>query len=261
MSGPLTRFGIDSESREQRQEKILAGVIATVYRQVPQSVLGSIVLGFALVAAFWNTHDQNALIAWFIAMLVESLIRLRVARAFADSTQTVEKVHNWATWWVALAASAGLLWGAAGCCSSSRRAAEAAGAGRRDPRRRLRLADAVCDPPAGAVRLPAGRAAAADRAHDCSSRNPAYVTAAIVMLAVFGFTMFFGRSFGATMFESVKNNYENEVLVGQLLNEKRVADEARRAAEEATRSKTSSSPPPATTCASRCRPSASTARC
>jgi CheY-like chemotaxis protein len=50
--------------------------------------------------------------------------------------------------------------------------------------------------------------------------------------------MFFGRSFGATMFEAVRNNCENEVLVGQLLNEKRVADEARRAAEEATRSKT-----------------------
>jgi len=30
MSGPLTRFGIAVESREQRQEKILAGVIASV---------------------------------------------------------------------------------------------------------------------------------------------------------------------------------------------------------------------------------------
>jgi len=40
------------------------------------------------------------------------------------------------------------------------------------------------------------------------------------------------------MFESVKNNFDNEALVGQLLNEKRVADERARAAEEATRSKT-----------------------
>jgi len=69
-------------------------------------------------------------------------------------------------------------------------------------------------------------------------QDPAYVTAAGVMLAMLAFTMFFGRNFGATMFEAVKHDFENEVLVGQLLNEKRVADEARRAAEEATRSKT-----------------------
>ncbi|HEU0201135.1 MAG TPA: hypothetical protein VFR86_11950, partial [Burkholderiaceae bacterium] len=81
MSGPLTRFGIAPETREQRQEKILAGVIASVYRQVPQSVLGSIVGGVALIAVFWHTHDQNALLGWFIAMLLESLARLRVARA------------------------------------------------------------------------------------------------------------------------------------------------------------------------------------
>jgi len=40
------------------------------------------------------------------------------------------------------------------------------------------------------------------------------------------------------MSEAVKKNYENEVLVEQLLTEKRLADEARRAAENAIRSKT-----------------------
>jgi signal transduction histidine kinase/CheY-like chemotaxis protein len=71
-----------------------------------------------------------------------------------------------------------------------------------------------------------------------AQQDAAYVTAAVVMLAMLAFTMFFGRSFGTTLFDAVKHNHDNEVLVGQLLNEKRVADEARRAAEEATRSKT-----------------------
>jgi len=71
-----------------------------------------------------------------------------------------------------------------------------------------------------------------------SEQDPAYYTASVVMLAVFGFASFFGRNFGEAMFESVKNNYENEVLVGQLMTEKRVADDARRDAETATRSKT-----------------------
>jgi nitrogen-specific signal transduction histidine kinase/CheY-like chemotaxis protein len=58
------------------------------------------------------------------------------------------------------------------------------------------------------------------------------------MAAVFFFTVFYGRNFGDAVFESVKNNYENEVLVNQLMVEKRLADDARREAENATRSKT-----------------------
>jgi signal transduction histidine kinase/CheY-like chemotaxis protein len=238
MSGPLTRFGIDSESREQRQEKILAGVIASVYRQVPQSVLGSIVLSFALVAAFWNTHNQNVLMAWFIAMLVESLVRLRVARSFAKSNQAVERVHTWASWWVALAASAGVLWGAAGVVFFSPQ----------EPSHQLVLVAVILGVAFGSLTLYATHRPALFFflplallplvGRMIAEQDPAYYSAAIVMLAVFGFASFFGRNFGEAMFESEKNNYENEVLVGQLLTEKRVADDARRDAENATRSKT-----------------------
>ena len=69
-------------------------------------------------------------------------------------------------------------------------------------------------------------------------QDPTYYTAAVVMAAVFFFTVFYGRNFGDAVFESVKNNYENEVLVDQLLAEKRLAEDARREAENATRSKT-----------------------
>jgi signal transduction histidine kinase/CheY-like chemotaxis protein len=234
----LTRFGIDSESREQRQEKILAGVIASVYRQVPQSVLGSIVLSFALVAAFWNSHNQNVLIAWFIAMLVESLVRLRVARNFAQSSQTVEKVHTWASWWVALAASAGVLWGTAGVVFFSPQ----------EPSHQLVLVAVTLGVAFGSLTLYATHRPALFFflplallpliGRMVAEQDVAYYTAAIVMLAVFGFASFFGRNFGEAMFESVKNNYENEVLVSQLMTEKKVADDARRDAESATRSKT-----------------------
>jgi signal transduction histidine kinase/CheY-like chemotaxis protein len=238
MSGPLTRFGIDSESREQRQEKILAGVIASVYRQVPQSVLGSIVLGFALVAVFWNTHNQNVLVAWFTAMLVESLVRLRIARAFTKSTDAFERVHTWASWWVALAASAGVLWGAAGVLFFSPQ----------EPTQQLVLVAVILGVAFGSLTLYATHRPALFFflplallplvGRMIAEQDPAYYTASIVMLAVFGFASFFGRNFGEAMFESVKNNYENEVLVGQLMTEKRVADDARRDAENATRSKT-----------------------
>jgi signal transduction histidine kinase/CheY-like chemotaxis protein len=238
MSGPLTRFGIASESREQRQEKILAGVIASVYRQVPQSVLGSIVGGVALIAVFWQTHDQNILIGWFIAMLVESLARLRVARAFRTSGTEVEQVKVWAARWTGLACMAGLLWGAAGVLFFAPKV----------PLQQLVLVAVVLGVAFGSLTLYASHRPALFAFLPLAllpligrmllEQDPAYYTAAIVMLAVFGFTTFFGRNFGEAMFESVKNNYENEVLVAQLVNEKRVAEDARRDAENATRSKT-----------------------
>jgi signal transduction histidine kinase/CheY-like chemotaxis protein len=238
MAGPLTRFGIDNEQRAQRHERILAGVIASVYRQVPQSVLGSFVGGAALLAVFWDTHEQTLLLGWFIAMLVESLARLRMTRAFREAKVSADSVQVWSTRWVMLAAAAGLLWGAAGVLFFLPS----------EPLKQLVLVAVILGVAFGSLTLYATHRPALFAflpaallpliARMVAQQDAPYVTAAIVMLAVFGFTMFFGRSFGATMFEAVKNNYENEVLVGQLLSEKRVADEARRAAEEATRSKT-----------------------
>jgi signal transduction histidine kinase/CheY-like chemotaxis protein len=238
MAGPLTRFGIDDAQRAQRHERILAGVIGSVYRQVPQSVLGSFVGGAALLAVFWETHSHAVLLGWFIAMLIESLARLRMTRAFRQAKITAESVQFWSTRWVMLSAAAGLLWGAAGVLFFLPV----------DPLKQLVLVAVILGVAFGSLTLYATHRPALFAflpaallpliARMVAQQDAAYVTAAIVMLAVFGFTMFFGRNFGATMFEAVKNNYENEVLVGQLLNEKRVADEARRAAEEATRSKT-----------------------
>lgn len=238
MSGPLTRFGIAVETREQRQEKILAGVIASVYRQVPQSVLGSIVGGVALVAVFWQTHNQTWLLLWSIALLLESLARVRMAYAFRRATDTVTQVHRWASRWVATSGVAGLLWGTAGALFFASN----------EPLQQLVLVAVVLGVAFGSLTLYASHRPALWAflpaallpliGRMVAEQNPAYYTAAIVMLAVFGFTTFFGRNFGEAMFESVKNNYENEVLVEQLLAEKRISDDARRAAENATRSKT-----------------------
>lgn len=238
MSGPLTRFGIAAETREQRQEKILAGVIASVYRQVPQSVLGSIVGGVALVAVFWQTHNQTWLLLWSIALLLESLARVRMAYAFRRAADTVTQVHAWASRWVATSGVAGLLWGTAGALFFASN----------EPLQQLVLVAVVLGVAFGSLTLYASHRPALWAflpaallpliGRMVAEQNPAYYTAAIVMLAVFGFTTFFGRNFGEAMFESVKNNYENEVLVEQLIAEKRISDDARRAAENATRSKT-----------------------
>ncbi len=238
MSGPLTRFGLVVETQEQRKEKILAGVMASVYRQVPQSVLVSIVGAFAMVVVFWNAMSQNLLMGWFVLILLESLIRVRVAYRFRHATGVVDQVQRWAVRWVMLAVAAGLLWGAAGALFFSNY----------QPLHQIVLVAVVLSVAFGSLTLYASYRPAFYSfmllallpliGRMVWEQDPTYYTAAVVMAAVFFFTVFYGRTFGDAVFESVKNNYENEVLVEQLLNEKRMAEEARRDAENATRSKT-----------------------
>ena len=238
MSGPLTRFGLAVETAEQRKEKILAGVMAAVYRQVPQSVLVSVVGAFALVMVLWYSMNQQALMAWFVLILVESLARVRVAYKFRHVVEVVDEVQRWARRWVALAAFAGLLWGAAGVTFVSTD----------QPLHQVVLVAVVLSVAFGSLTLYASHPPAFYSfmllavmpliARMGWEQDPTYYTAAVVMAAVFFFTVFYGRNFGDAVFESVKNNYENEVLVDQLMVEKRLAEDARREAENATRSKT-----------------------
>jgi signal transduction histidine kinase/CheY-like chemotaxis protein len=238
MSGPLTRFGLAAETAEQRKEKILAGVMAAVYRQVPQSVLVSVVGAFALVMVLWHSMSRHALMAWFMLILVESLARVRLAYKFRRAVEVVDEVRHWARRWVALAALAGLLWGAAGFIFFSND----------QPLHQVVLVAVVLSVAFGSLTLYASHPPAFYSfmlltvmpliARMVWEQDPTYYTAAVVMAAVFFFTVFYGRNFGDAVFESVKNNYENEVLVDQLMVEKRLAEDARREAENATRSKT-----------------------
>jgi signal transduction histidine kinase/CheY-like chemotaxis protein len=238
VSGPLTRFGLAVETAEQRKEKILAGVMAAVYRQVPQSVLVSVVGAFALVMVLWHSMSQHALVTWFMLILLESLARVRVAYKFRHATEVVDEVQRWAGRWVALAAVAGLLWGYAGFAFFSED----------QPLHQVVLVAVVLSVAFGSLTLYASHSPAFYSfmlltvlpliARMVWEQDPTYYTAAVVMAAVFFFTVFYGRNFGEAVFESVKNDYENEVLVDQLMAEKRLAEDARREAENATRSKT-----------------------
>ncbi len=236
--GPITLLGIVDQSPEQRREKILTGIFAVLFRQVPQAVLVSIFGGVALVAVFWHTHDQNELIFWFIALLLESLLRLRSARAFQMGLEPATQTARWASRWLWMAATAGVLWGTAGFHFYAPQLVI----------EQLVFMAIILGVIFGSLTLYASYGPALFLylplvllplvLRMLAQRDPANYTGAAVVLAVLGFTLFFGRNFGRTVAESVRSTIENEVLVRQLLAEKRIAEKARRAAEEATRSKT-----------------------
>ncbi len=236
--GPITRLGLIGETPEQRGERILTGVFASIFRQVPQSVLVSIVGGVALVAVFWRTQDQTELITWFIALLLEALLRLRSARAFHQRQTPETSTAVWAVRWLWMSVTAGALWGAAGYHFYSPESAIL----------QLVFVAVILGVAFGSLTLYASYTPALFGYLPLAllplvwrmlgQHDAAYYTGAAMVVAVMGFTLFFGRNFGRTIAESVKSNLENEELVRQLMAEKKIAETARKAAEDATRSKT-----------------------
>jgi signal transduction histidine kinase len=236
--GPITLLGIVDQTPEQRREKILTGIFAVLFRQVPQAVLVSFFGGVALVAVFWNTHDQNELIFWFIALLLEILLRLRSARAFQMGLEPASQTSRWANRWLWMSATSGILWGTAGFHFYAPQLVI----------QQLVFMAIILGVIFGSLSLYASYGPALFLylplvllplvLRMIAQHDPANYTGAAVVLAVLGFTLFFGRNLGRTIAESVRSTIQNEVLVRQLLAEKRIADQARRAAEAATRSKT-----------------------
>ncbi len=238
-AGPITRLGLVDQTPEQRREKILTGIFAVLVRQVPQAVLVSIFGGLALVAVFWNAHDQTELIVWFVVLLVEALMRLQLARAFRPGSvpQKIDTMH-WASRWIWMSAGAGALWGVAAFHLYTPESQI----------QQLVFAAVIMGVSFGSLTLYSTYGPALFTYLPLAllpliwrllaQNGPVYYAAAAIVTAVLGFTLFFGRNFGRTIAESVRSSIENDVLVRQLFAEKRIADEARRAAEEATRSKT-----------------------
>jgi signal transduction histidine kinase/CheY-like chemotaxis protein len=250
--GPLTRLGLLRESHEERREQVLLGVLATTFRQVPQSVLGSIVAGVALMAAFWKAHDvteeHEKLVIWFIALLFESLLRLRAAGTFLQATSPGRDAGQWARRWVQLAALSGAVWGVAGFLFFFAPSHIHEQATLTPQIQQLVLGAVILGVVFSSLTLYAAHGPALNAflplallpllARLLAEQQLTYYIAAAFLASLLAYTLFFGRSFGRTIADSVKNNIENELLVNQLQAEKRVVEDARRAAEAATRSKT-----------------------
>jgi two-component system, sensor histidine kinase len=236
--GPITRLGLGEDTLEQRRENLLTGIFGVVFRQVPQAVVVSIVGGVAMVAAFWSYQDQQQLVIWYIVLLLESLLRLRAARAYQLGGMPRKDTARWAVRWVWMSALAGTIWGAAGYHFFAPESAilplvfvavilgVVFGS----------LTQYASYLPALYTYLPPALLPLIVRM--IMQHDPSFYVGAGVIAAVLGFGLFFGRDYGRTIAGSVKNGIENEILVRQLFAEKRLAEDARRDAEQATRSKT-----------------------
>jgi signal transduction histidine kinase/CheY-like chemotaxis protein len=178
------------------------------------------------------------LLGWLAAVLIEGAVRLKAASAFAASAHLLDHVQRWARRWVLQAAVAGALWGAAAPLFFSPD----------DPTHQIVLVAVLLGVAFGSLTLYATHRPALLSflplallpltGSLVAEGSPSYYAAAVVMLVLLVIAYLFGRNYSSAIYASVRNNYENEVLVDQLISEKRAAEEARGVAETATLSKT-----------------------
>lgn len=243
-SGPITRLGLADESHEHRHGRIRHGIIGAVFQQAPQAALVGALGGAAVVAVTWGSGYRTAVLGWLAAMMIETAMRLRVAgdyaiRGPAEAAGADPDVAAtaWIRRWFASAVIAGALWGLAGMFFFPS-----------SPVLQLILVAAILGvvfgslsqlssyAPALFAYLPLALLPLAVRLW--AEQAPVYSTAATIVAAILGATLYLGRNYGRTVAESVKAGIDNEILLNQLISEKRIAEDARRAAEAATRSKT-----------------------
>lgn len=235
--GPLTRLGLSPETRDDREAAVQAGVLEVVFRHVSASLLGDLAGAACVVLVLWSQGPRLWLAAWFCLVAAGAVWRLRAARAFSVDPDRIERIKTWSIRWVGLAALSGLAWGVAGFAFLPAN----------QPVQQMVLLTVVLGVSLGSLFLYAGWRRAFDlflalalgplAIRLALEPSPVYLSAVAVLFVIFAFALLFGRRFGATVRESVKNNVENDLLVEQLLAEKRIAEEARRAAENATRSR------------------------
>ena len=243
-SGPITRLGLADESHEHRHGRIRHGIAGAVFQQAPQAALVGVLGGAAVVAVSWGSETRVAVLGWLAALLLETAMRLRVAGDYsargpaeAAGADPGVAATAWIRRWLTSAVTAGALWGVAGACFFPS-----------SPVLQLVLVAAILGvvfgslsqlssyAPALLVYLPLVLLPLAARLW--VAHAPVYSAAAAIVAAILGATLYMGRNYGRTVAESVKAGIDNEILLNQLISEKRIAEDARRAAEAATRSKT-----------------------
>jgi diguanylate cyclase (GGDEF)-like protein/PAS domain S-box-containing protein len=85
-----------------------------LYRQLPFALIGAVVVATLLVTALWTSISGQALILWWLSVLLLSWIRYRLARHYQAAGSTSADPSIWERRFLTGVIIHGLFWGAAG---------------------------------------------------------------------------------------------------------------------------------------------------
>ena len=96
------------------ERKVLSERVRLLYAQSIPGLIATVLTATLLVAALWTEVDHHFLIAWFLAMLSATVVRLALVLAYRSATDRVDRAERWLRRFAAGAVVTGALWGVAG---------------------------------------------------------------------------------------------------------------------------------------------------
>ena len=218
-------------------DPIKAAMIRTLMLQVgSQTAAGFVVTGY-MVGTAWAFTSPTLIAAWAVAALGYVILRWAISRAFVRRPPPPEALARWADWYMLSMLFAGILWGVS-----------------------FLLFAHPDQPITVALTLSCLYSVAAGSTPSCAYHPPAILAIVVPLFAavlgkliwtgdfeyillgsasaLYGLTMIgYCRVQSRTLRDGFRIRFENEELVEQLRVETIVADEARRAAEQANLAK------------------------
>lgn len=209
-----------------------------VYRQMPTSISGNMI-GVSLgTIVFWPIIDHVLLVFWFLAMTANQTWRLRLYLAFRRADIGSEDIDRHARLWMIGAASSGAIWSVANVFFFIPDS----------PLHQTFLATAVfaitaVAVPVTAPHTPSFRVFVIPVLASLILRNAwegdiQHLILAFVVTAMMMGVLSVGHRYNGFLKESLHRRFENEVLAERLAIQNAELDQARIAAEQASRAKT-----------------------
>ncbi|MBE0464267.1 MAG: diguanylate cyclase domain-containing protein [Halomonadaceae bacterium] len=113
MTAKLFRFGGHPYAHQKAACRLQVEKVCLLYEKLWQPVLTSIFAGGLLVAALWTIVSALLLMGWLAALILVSILRLRLAYRYHHASANNQKNPDWLLWFSQSAFLAGCVWGAA----------------------------------------------------------------------------------------------------------------------------------------------------
>lgn len=222
----------DIESRVELER------VRMVYRQMPTSISGTMV-GVAVIAAvFWPVIDHRLLLFWFLSMAANQGWRLKLYLDFRRTNIPPEQVSAYARWWMIGSGISGAIWSTANVLFFIPDS----------PLHQAILITSVFAIISVAVPLiashtPSFRVFSIPVLGSMILRNlwegdSMHFLMAFIVLAMMLGALAVGSRYHTVLTESLRRRFENEALAERLAVKNAELDQARIAAEQASRAKT-----------------------
>ena len=222
----------------ERDRQIFAEQVRTLYAQLPVSVPAQVVGGALLVAAMWGQVSHPTLVTWFTLLCIFQMSRMALYAIWHRRARPDENTERWRVWWATGAGLSGLVWGAAGVVMFVPDS----------PTHQAVLIVALLGVATGSITVIAtdvvafyafsGAVVTPVLLRTAWEGGATYLVLAAIGAVVLAAILACGRNLSKELARSLAVYYQNLDLIGELQQQKAIAERARNEAETANRAKT-----------------------